>query len=143
MTRVQMMMVSVMLGLAAALVMLAFMMTIQRANAAPSPVAAASALSKPLVIIRFNQRRVFYEQALYQALSRAIEAAPAVHFHVVSYIPQSGDRQKDIASQNLASQHLNDVLGQMRQMGVPSQQMSVSSQFDASIAHTEVHVFVR
>jgi hypothetical protein len=103
----------------------------------------ASALSRPLMVIRFNQPRVFFQQPLYTALSRAIEAEPAVRFHLVSYIPQTTDARRNQQAQQRAQANLGAVLQQMRQMGVPESQISATTTPDGSLAFDEVHLFVR
>jgi hypothetical protein len=95
--------------------------------------------SGPLVIIRFNQRHVQFEQALYNALSRALQAKPSVMFDIVSYTPMGASAR----GQQSAQQNLARVVNSMRQMGVPAERISVTHQPQSGIPTSEVHIFVR
>lgn len=107
------------------------------AQAAPVPGAA------PLVIIRFNQPRVYYDQQLYNAVSKAVAAKPEVMFDIVSYAPETGNAQADASWQATASHNTRAVVANLQQMGVPMSRISVSGQRMAGIRYDETHVFVR
>lgn len=103
----------------------------------------ASHLHKPLMIIRFNQQRVFYQKPLYNALSRAIQAEPAVRFELVSYVPQTADGDLNEQWMRAAGAHTQEVVRQMQQMGVPQAQIGVSSEMDPALQYDELHIFIR
>jgi hypothetical protein len=99
-----------------------------------SPATSAQAASgRPLVIIRFNQRNVQYQRPLYQAVSRALNTAPDVHFEVISYMP----------SRPAEPQQLGGVVGTLQSMGVTQQQFSATTQAAPNATYEEVHIFVR
>lgn len=104
---------------------------------------AASHLHKPLMIIRFNQQRVFYQKPLYNTLSRAVKAAPSVRFSLVSYVPRTGDSQMNQRWLQSANAHTQEVVAQMRQMGVPAAQIAINNELDPSLKYDELHIFVR
>jgi hypothetical protein len=113
------------------------------AQAQPSlPSVLAVSMHTPLMIIRFNQQRVFYKKSLYTALSKAISVKPSVMFNLVSYVPRSGDAVRDERLLVEANAHLREVIGQMRQMGVPQSQISVNNELEAGLRHDEIHIFV-
>jgi hypothetical protein len=99
--------------------------------------AMADHMTTPLVVIRFNQPRVYYEQPLYTAMNRALQAKPEVRFNVIHYFPPrpalkaQGDRQ------------FQRVLGTIRQMGMPEARLNITSQADAALNYSEVHIYVR
>lgn len=103
----------------------------------------ASFMNKPLMVIRFNQSRVFYQKPLYTALSRAVQAEPAVKFVLVSYVPQTADAALNERWMASAGQHTAEVVAQMQQMGVPQSQISVNTEPDPSLSYDELHIFVR
>jgi hypothetical protein len=103
----------------------------------------ALAQEKPLVVLRFNQPHVYYEQPLYEAISQAVTVKPAVTFDVVSYAPQTGNGGTDAAWQATASHNTQAVVSAMNRMGVPSSRIRVSGARDASINYDEVHIFAR
>lgn len=99
--------------------------------------AAADHFTTPLVVIRFNQPRVYYEQPLYTAMNRALQAKPEVRFNIIHYFPPrpalkaQGERQ------------FQRVLGTIRQMGMPESRLNITSQADATLTYSEVHLYVR
>ena len=44
----------------------------------------------PLMVVRFNQRHVYYQRPLYTAVSRALEVKPSARFTMVSVVPTHG-----------------------------------------------------
>lgn len=99
--------------------------------------------AEPLVIIRFNQSRVYYDQQLYKAISQAVAIKPDVMIDVVSYAPETNNTTIDRQWQTAASQHTQQVVATLNSIGVPSSRISVSGQSMAGIRYDETHVFVR
>lgn len=98
---------------------------------------------KALVVVRFNQPRVYYDQALYQAIAQAVEAKPGVMFDVISYAPETGNETENARWQEVAGAHTRTVVSSMNQMGVPSSRINVTGQRQAGLQYDETHVFVR
>lgn len=99
--------------------------------------------AKPLVVLRFNQQRVHYEQPLFQAIEKAVAVKPGVMFDVVSLAPVTGNPQNDAAWQGMASRNTQAVVASMQQMGVPMSRMAISGRQQGGLTHDEVHIFVR
>lgn len=99
--------------------------------------------SEPLVIIRFNQQRVYYDQQLYNAISKAVAIKPEVMIDVVSYAPVTGDSKTDAAWQQAAGAHTQQVVASLQQIGVPASRISISGQRQPGLRFDETHVFVR
>lgn len=106
-------------------------------------VVGVSGISKPLVVIRFNQRKVNYEQSLYMAVSQAVSAKPDVVFDLVSYVPNGTNPEMSQKLMSEASVHLREVADNLVRMGIPAQRLNVTSELEPSIRFDEVHVFVR
>lgn len=104
---------------------------------------AANAADKALVIIRFNQPRIYFEQQLYGAISKAIAAKPAVKFDLVSYVPASGDKELDAKWQATARHNTQAVLKSMMEMGVPSSRITTRHAALRGGEYDELHLFVR
>lgn len=98
--------------------------------------ASADHYSTPLMVVRFNQRKVYFERQLYEAVSRAVEAKPSVRFLLVSHVPQYG-------SSDTAERNFNKVYRTLTDMGVPASRISSERFADGAITESEVHVFVR
>ena len=96
-----------------------------------------------LVTIRFNQERVYYDQQLYGAISKAVGVKPSVTFDVVAYAPSTGNAAVDAQWQQAASAHAQAVVASMQNLGVPLSRMNVSGQHLPGLAYDEVHVIPR
>ncbi|MBN8542846.1 MAG: hypothetical protein J0M34_01120 [Alphaproteobacteria bacterium] len=103
----------------------------------------AQAQSKPLVVIRFNQPRIYFEQQLYTAVSRAVGVKPTVMFDLVSYVPTTGQEKLDAQWQATARHNTQAILKSMTEMGVPSSRISTRAQPVRGGEYDEIHLFVR
>lgn len=97
----------------------------------------------PLIIIRFNQRNVYFEKPLYTVVSKALETKPSVMFDLVLVIPTYGEAAKDERQAKIARANANKVVTTMRKMGLPASRITVTEQQSPVAESDEVHVFVR
>ncbi len=97
--------------------------------------------AKPLVVVRFNQPQVYYEQSLYQAISQAVAVKSGLLFDVVSAAP--GGTANDMGWQQTASAHTQMVVASMEKMGVPQTRMTITGQREAGLKFDEVRIYVR
>lgn len=95
---------------------------------------------KPLLIIRFNQRTVYYTKALYTAVSRAVETKSEAMFSLTTIIPQTGNESHNAQYQRLAEQHTRQVLQEMQSIGVPPSRVKLSREFSSVLDYDEVHL---
>lgn len=117
-------------------VLLAFPAIAVPALNAPAP--AVSHITVPLVVIRFNEPRVYFERPLYNALRKALETKPSVRLNVINYFPTRNQEVVDEAEANL-----NRVMRVLQDMGMPLNRMGVSSEPASDLQHSEVHIYVR
>lgn len=101
------------------------------------------AQNRALVVLRFNQPHVYYEEPLYNAISQAVARKSSVMFDVVSYAPATGDADADGQWQVVASHNTQLVVASMQRMGIPMSRMRVSGQRQAGLSFDEVRIFVR
>lgn len=99
--------------------------------------------TKPLVVLRFNQPRVYYEQPLFQAIEKAVAVKPAVMFDIVSLAPSTGNATTDANWQATASRNTRMVVASMQQMGVPLSRMQITGRQQPGLNADEVQIFVR
>ena len=99
--------------------------------------------NRALVVLRFNQQHVYYEDSLYNAISQAVSRKPSVMFDVVSYAPSTGDANADAQWQAVASHNTQLVVSSMEQMGVPLSRMRITGQRQNGLDFDEVRIFVR
>lgn len=111
----------------------------QRASAR-APVAAAN---RPLVVIRFDRANVNYEQALYTAVSRALERRPEASFNIVAVTPDSGTPAQVALETNKSKRNAQAVLRSLTDMGLPGNRVAISTTTSTQVSGSEVHVYVR
>ncbi len=109
----------------------------------PGTGAAANDTRRPLVVIRFDSRNVEYEQALYTAVSHALERRPEAGFDVVAVAPAEGTTPALAATSNAARRHAETVLRSLTAMGLPAGRVNLSAASSAEAHGAEVHVYVR
>ncbi|HEY1505290.1 MAG TPA: hypothetical protein VGF92_13375, partial [Stellaceae bacterium] len=111
-----------------------------RSSAAP---AAPSTTDRPLVVIRFDQPNVDYEQPLYTAVSRALERKPSATFTIQAVAPNGGSASEVAASTKASRQNAEKVLNSLTAMGLPADRISLSASMTPDIQSNEVRLFVR
>ncbi len=108
-----------------------------------SRTAARTAEEKPLVVIRFDQPNVAYEQPLYTAVSRALERKPSASFTVMAVAPNAGTPAQVALNTNASRQNAENVLRSLTNMGLPANRVTLSATMSPDIQSNEVRVFVR
>jgi hypothetical protein len=107
------------------------------------PPGAGAAGGRPLVVIRFDRPNVNYEQALYQAASKALEIRPNAAFDVVGVAPSNGTAAQVALNNDIARTNADRVVRSLLSMGLPADRVSSGQQTDAGISANEVRIFVR
>ncbi len=105
--------------------------------------AANIAGQRPLVVIRFDRPNVAYEQALYQAVSRAIERRPNASFDLVAVSApgtNAGERALGVAG---SRRNAEQVLRSLTEMGLPADRIRMSGMASPTATSNEVHLYVR
>ena len=103
----------------------------------------AAPQAKPLMVIRFNQPHVYYDQQLYGAISQAVAVKPGVMFDVISNAPVTGDASRDAEWIRVASHNTQAVIASMQGMGVPMERMHVTGQQESGLHYDETQIFAR
>lgn len=98
---------------------------------------------RPLVVIRFDRPNVPYQQALYTAVSRALESHPTAVFDLVAVAPSAGGAARVAINTNKAKRHAEDVKRSLVEMGLPPTRVAVSSKTLGAAKTNEVHLYVR
>ena len=98
---------------------------------------------RPLVVIRFDRADVPYQQALYNAVSRALERRPQAAFELVAVTPSLGTPAENALNVSKAKRHADDVLRTLTEMGLPANRVNLSSTTSAEAATNEVHIYVQ
>jgi hypothetical protein len=117
--------------------------TTKKEEPADEPVATAEE-SKPLLVIRFNQKHVYFDRALRQAVESVERTKAGASYTVVSYVPsgKSGGSGQNERRTEDAVENLNEVVGGLAQQGVETSRIHYSSQTDDKLDSQEIHIFV-
>lgn len=105
--------------------------------------AAYAGARRPLVVIRFDQANVNYQQPLYSAISRVLERRPDAAFDVVAVASGAGGQAQASINSGKAKRAAEGVIRSLGEMGLPANRMSLSSQSSAGTTANEVHVYLR
>ena len=113
-------------------------------TSAPRRQAAASGHARqPLVVIRFDRPDVPYMQALYTAVSQALEQRPAAAFDVVSIVPNKGTPAQVALKTNESKRNAERVFRSLSEMGLPGDRVTLSTTTSTMVHTNEVHLYVR
>lgn len=97
---------------------------------------------RPLVIIRFDQPNVQYQQALYDAVRQALDRKPDAIFNLLAVSPQAGTASQVTLNSTAARRSAEDVLRTLTDMGVKSSRVTLLASTQ-DVNSNEVHVYVR
>jgi len=118
----------------------------QESVPAAAPVAnvgVAPSVGRLLVLIRYNQPNVEYEQQLSQAVGTAIERRPNAEFSVVAVSPSSGDPAELAKEEESARRNAENVKRSLIQLGLSPSRISVANTQAQTAQSPEVHVYIR
>lgn len=114
------------------------------ASSLPTPdVGVAPTAGRLLVLIRYNQPNVEYEQKLSHAVSMAMQKKTDAEFSVIAVSPSSGDPAELATAQEAARRNAESVKRSLIQLGLAPSRVNVAAT-QSQDAHTpEVHVYVK
>jgi len=112
---------------------------------APSALLGDGALAgrQPLVVIRFDQPNVAFQEALYQAVGAALQRKPAAVFDIVAVAPSAGSAGDMALASSQVKRSAEDVLRSLAQMGLPADRVSLTSTTAIDAEVNEVRIYVR
>ncbi len=98
---------------------------------------------RPLVVIRFDNPNVEYEQALYTALKGALDRKPDAVFDLVAIAPTKGATGQSAVKSTTTKRHADQVLRSMSNMGLPGNRVTTSQTSSDTLDATEIQIYVR
>lgn len=110
----------------------------------PAPVQAMPLTqARPLVKIKFDQPHVDYEQAVYMAVSEAMQKYPNARLELIAVNPSVGNAAQVAIESTRARRNAEMVLRSLSQMGVDVGKIDLSTQSSAEAKSNEVHIYIR
>jgi hypothetical protein len=98
--------------------------------------------TRPLVVIRFERDNVDYQNAVYQAVSQALDKYPQAYFTVMAVSPTGANAAEGALASSDAKRNADGVARTLSQMGVASGRIQLSQATSAGLASTEVRIYV-
>ena len=98
---------------------------------------------RPLVVIRFDRPDVPYQQALYNAVSRALEARPSAAFDLVAVAATNSNAGQNALNANRARRSAETVMRSLVEMGLPQSRVVLSNNASSAVRDNEVHLYIR
>jgi len=110
-----------------------------------APMMSATSLAgrEPLVVIRFVTDDVAYQDALYQAVSAALERKPDAVFDLVAVAPSTGTSGEVAINSSKVKRHAEDVLRTLGEMGLPADRLTLTAITSGDVEVNEVRLYVR
>jgi hypothetical protein len=108
-----------------------------------SNVGMAPSLGRLLVLIRYNQPNVEYQQQLSQAVGTAVERRPNAEFSVVAVSPANGDPASIAQAEQTAKSNAEEVKRSLIQMGLSPSRITMANTHAQTAQTPEVHVYLR
>jgi len=111
----------------------------------PSSAAAGQAFpadEQPLVVIRFAQPNVDYAQPLYTAVNAALQRKPSAAFTIQAASPSADTTAETKAAIAASQQDAAKVFHALREMGMPSDRLSLAATTIPNLEAREVRVYV-
>ena len=98
---------------------------------------------RPLVVIRFDRADVPFEQALYSAVSQALESRPGSQFDLVAVTPGGGSAADIALNGSKSKKNAETVFRALLEMGLPAERVALSASSSGDAVTNEVHIYVR
>lgn len=117
--------------------------TVQTAATASPAAPPSPANPRPLAKIRFDRPDVNYQQALYMGMNEAMSKYPNAHYEVVAVHPSMGNSAQVAIESTKARRNAEKVLRSMNEMGVPNNQIDISTAPSADATSSEVQIYIR
>jgi len=127
----------------ASLVNRAFAQSQALASAASQQSAGPTVGERALVVIRFDRPNIQYQQALYNAVSRALERKPNASFDLVAVSTKRGSAAQTALSSTQSKRNAESVLRTLADMGLPANRVKLSSRSSQEVESNEVQIYVR
>ncbi len=126
----------------------AFLTAIEDGTTITSPGSASAVIStpsnrRPLVVIRFDRDDVDYQQALYTAVSRALERSPSAAFDLIAVTPASSSPAQASLNSSAARRSAEKVLRALSDMGLPAERVTLSAMTSGEAQSNEVRIYMR
>lgn len=108
-----------------------------------SAAAATPAADKPIMVIRFNQKYVYFQNPLKNVVDEVRKVQPDAMYEVQSIVPAKFQEWENEREQKASAAHLSSVVAELGKLGVLSDRIKYSSAYSNEVANQEIKIFVK
>ncbi len=105
--------------------------------------AVAPTTGRLLVLVRFNQKNVDYEQQLSSAVNMALQRKADAQFSVIGITPARGDPAEIATMQESAGRNSENIKRSLIQLGLAPSRIVMGNTTSDEAEYPEVHVYIR
>lgn len=105
--------------------------------------AIAAPQEKPLMVVRFSDTAVNFEQSLDKAIKMAIAAKPAVSFDLLAISPENTDRKINKKNQQNTKFIAEQIAAQIEQAGIDGSNIRTNFKTSTLVNTNEIQIFVQ
>ncbi len=105
-----------------------------RANITSSP-----SQKDAVLVIRFNQKYVYFENALKKVIDKVYGIKPNAGYEIQSVIPNDGND----ANAKKYLENLRNVVAEFNRLGIPKERISIRTDVTDLVQSQEINIFVR
>lgn len=95
----------------------------------------------PLMIIRFNEPDVAFQDPLYETMVKAFKIKPSAVFDIVSVSQKSSNKKTQNDNDQVAQENAAKVIQTFNDMGMPTTRLTLSN-IAESVQSSEIRIFV-
>jgi hypothetical protein len=99
-------------------------------------------VARPFVVINFKSTHPKYADALYTAISRALDRDPAAKFNLVAVSPAAGTADQIALYSKAAKENAEGVMRSLLKMGLPADRLTLSATTSSEVQTNEVRIYV-
>jgi uncharacterized phage infection (PIP) family protein YhgE len=99
--------------------------------------------ARPFVVIHFKVANPKYVDALYTAISRALDRDPSAKFNLVAVSPAAGTADQIAVYSKAARENAEGVMRSLVKMGLPADRLTLSATTSSEVQTNEVRIYVR
>lgn len=106
----------------------------------PAEIPYARTKEVPLMIIRFNEQEVAFQDPLYETMTKVFKAKPSAVFDIVSVSQKSSNKDKQKHYNQVAQDNANKVIQTFNDMGMPMSRLTIANTSE-NVQSSEIRIF--
>lgn len=96
----------------------------------------------PLMVLRYNQPRIYYDKQLYNIIKKAVAIKPNLILSLVSFVPKARSESSQEGIDASAAKHLSQLVVDLRAMGIPQKSINITKDSAPDAQFHEIYIYV-